>query len=189
MKLDGRVEPPDSLQRLAPHGEVAAVEDDTHPQHVLHEHLGAWAKRQIVGTQQRFPPPVPVVEPVIPRESEERQAPRETLQDALEPENRRTAVGVQVDEQVSTRFPPPALTRFDETFRGLIDHTHSWYAASDVAGAIGAGVVDYENLIGEARLRQKRMEAGRHERFLVVGADDDSDCQSRAGYLQDVTPL
>src|SRR6185503_4868055 len=97
VEFNRAVEPADLLQRLAPDGEVAAVEDRAAVQRPVYEKMRRRRNRQVVGANERTAPPVPVVETVRSGHADQTLVRREALLDALEPPDRRAAV--RVDER------------------------------------------------------------------------------------------
>ena len=69
------------------------------------------------------------------------------------------------------------LTSVWQAFSGFIDDGDAWVAEGNFAGAVGAGVVDDDDLdlvAEEASLREDGLEAGRQITFFVVGRDDEA---------------
>ena len=85
VKLDRRVESADGLQRIAPDGEVAAVEHGAEAEHVLREHVRQRREAVVVHADEHAPDDVPVVEAVGPGHGDGRMRAVEFLRDELEP--------------------------------------------------------------------------------------------------------
>ena len=90
VELDRRVEAADRGQRLAPHGEVAAVEDRPDAQQMLDEELRGGGQRDVVCANQHPPPPVPVV---IAIGSGQRDQPGVALESPFDPLDPRQRLG------------------------------------------------------------------------------------------------
>ena len=94
-------------------------------------------------------------------------------------EMRRPAVRIDVDQQIAPRLVSCALASNHQTLAGLVHNPHLRNGASDLGGPVPARVVDHDDLVGQAALRQERVQARRDEPFLVMGTDDDADDQSK----------
>ena len=101
MEFNRAVEPADACQRLAPDREVAAVEDRAEVQRTVQKKMRRRRNRHVVGANERTAPPVPVVEPVRAGHADQTLVRREALLNALEPPDRRAAVGVHEREDVA----------------------------------------------------------------------------------------
>ena len=113
VELDRGVEPADALERVAPDGEVAAVEDRADPQDVLDEQLRRRRQREVVGADQQPAPPVPVVEAVGPGQRDQiagraRTAARRARATSAAPGSRRR--GRRARRPVAARRPVSRAT-------------------------------------------------------------------------------
>ncbi len=111
VELDRRVEAADRGQRLAPHGEVAAVEDRPDAQQMLDEELRGGGQRDVVCANQHPPPPVPVVIAIGSGQRDQPGVALESPFDPLDPRQRRAAVRIEIDQDVARRAAASRLTR------------------------------------------------------------------------------
>ena len=168
VELDAAVEAANLRQRRGPYREVAAVENGAHMQHLVQQHMGWRRHEPVVGPNQRAPRPVPVVEPVRSGHRDGVRQARHPAFDAGQPVDGRTAVGVHVREHIAARGAPRRLTRDDQPLGRLVQDADAGNRARYRPGRVGARVVDDQDFVGRARLRQQGMETGRKvPRFVV----------------------
>ena len=142
---------------------------------MLDEQLGGGREREVVGANEQPAPPVPVVKPVRTREGEQRRIRRKAGLDALEPGQRRAAIGIQVHEHVALRKLPARVTRDDQPLAGLVHDPHVRNLERHGARLIGAGVVYHQDFVGQPRLRQEGMQTSGEIPCFVMSADNDAD--------------
>src|SRR5579871_853766 len=183
VELDRRVEAADARERVAPHREVAAVEDRAEPQRRVHDQMRRRRDEPVVQPDERPAGAIPVVEAVRTGDRDH-VARLELPLDELHPPQRRSAVRVDVRQDVASRGAPRRLARDDEPLARLADDGHAWHAAGNVARRVEAGVVDDDDFVGRPRLRQQGMQTGRKVSGFVVCADDRGD---RHGHCAVVT--
>jgi hypothetical protein len=92
--------------------------------------------------------------------------------DALQPENGRAAVSVDIRDDVCPRGVTRSFARHHKTFRGFVHHADARHGTRHGARLIGARIVDDQNVVGRPRLGQKRIQTGRKQSRPVVRADD-----------------
>ncbi len=177
VELDRGVEPADALERAAACREVAAVEDGAAAEQVLHQRLRERSERVVVGAHQQAAPQIPVIEPVRAGQRHERALALEAGGDAVQPPEWRAAVGIDVEQDVSTCGQASRLARDDQALAGLVDHTNGRHPLGHPARAVRARVVHDEDLVRKSSLRQKGVQAGAQISGFVMRADDDAECQ------------
>jgi hypothetical protein len=86
--------------------------------------------------------------------------------------SQRTSVGIQ---NVTGRQPPRRFPGDDEAFARLFDNLDTRDSPDDRTCAVGAGIVDDDDLVWGSGLGKKRIETGRQQVGFVIGANDRGD--------------
>src|SRR5262249_4066691 len=175
VELDGAVKAADPSQRVTSNREVAAVENRPNPQRMVNDHMCWWCDDEVIEANKEASSPVPIVEPIRAGNGDRRAALLKPSLDALQPEDWRAAISVQIGKNVARCVLARRLARDDQPFLRLLDDSDAGNRASGGASFIRAGVVDDKDFIRQARLREEGKKTSGQILRLVVCADDCAD--------------
>ena len=81
----------------------------------------------VVGANEDAADEIPVVKPVRPRHGDDRRMTLESPLDALQPLQRRAAVGIDIRQHVAGRMPAPGFAGNDQPFHRFVDDANAGY--------------------------------------------------------------
>src|SRR5262249_2842949 len=99
--------------------------------------------------------------------------------EALQPYDRRTAISVDIRDDVAVRHAARRFSSNDQALHWFIDDRHAGNGLGPRACVVGTRVVDDEDFVGRTRLRAQRVKTGGKQGRFVVRADDHGDRQTR----------
>ena len=96
------------------------------------------------------------------------------LLDALQPVERRSTVGVHIDQHVAGCRTPAGFTGQDKPLARFVHDPDAGNAARELGRSMGTGIVDDEDFVGTASLREQGVEACFNVPFFVECTDNDA---------------